>query len=543
MKTDNRFKKLLKIYQGVDAVKPLNIEHKVFWPVLIVLLALLIPIGLNPSVAENIVGNVLGFITKHFGWIYVIFPLLIIGFFAWLVFGDFGKIKLGDADDKPEFSNFSWFAMIFTAGIGGEIMYESIIEPINVFNDPPFGIESGSLSAAEWAIPYDLFHWGILAWAIYALPAIPMGYALHVKKVPYFRLSAACRSVLGKHTDGLLGKIVDITMMFGLIGVVGTSIGLVAPMIARFIGELFNIPVTMGLLVIVIALWTVIFGGSVYLGLEKGIKRLSDFNIILVAVITIFVFLVGPKLFMLDNTIQSIGVMFDSFFKMSLNLGSINNESFPQDWTVFYWAWWIGYASLIGMFTARISKGRTIRQIILIQCLVGPVGTWIFFGVFGNYALNLELSNLLPVKQILVDSGQTEAIMAVTNTLPFSIILIPLLIVAYLVFSATTFDSASLILASVASKEFDKAGQPPRHQRLFWALILGVVGITVIAIGGLDAVQLSSVIIGVPMILVFTLMTISFIKSVNEDFSVKKSKPSLIRHVDFSKSDTKKKKA
>lgn len=510
-------------------MKKLNIEHKVFWPVLIILLLGLVPIGINPSAAEGVVSTILDFITGNFGWIYVMFPLFIIGFFAWLVFGDFGKITLGDPDDKPEFSNFSWFAMIFTAGIGGEIMYESVIEPITVFSDPPFGVEPGTLSAAEWAIPFDLFFWGILAWAIYALPAIPMGYALHVKKIPHFRLSSACRPVLGKHSDGLLGKIVDVIMMFGLIGVVGTSIGLVAPMIARFFGELFNIPVTMGLLVMVVALWLLIFGASVYLGLEKGIKRLSDFNIILVAAITLFVFLVGPKLFMLDNTIQSIGTMFNNFFKMSLNLGSITDDSFAQDWTVFYWAWWIGYAALIGMFTARISKGRTIRQVILIQCLVGPVGTWVFFGVFGNYALNLQLSNLVPLDAILANGGQTEAIMAVINTLPFSAIIIPLMIIAYLVFSATTFDSASLILASVASRRLDKAGQPPRLQRLFWALILASVGIIVLAIGGLDAVQLSSVIVGVPMILVFILMTISFIKSVNQDFR-SKSKTVLIRN-------------
>src|SRR5699024_3208565 len=172
-----------------------------------------------------------------------------------------------------------------------------------------------------------------------------------------------------------------------------------------------------------------------------------NYNIIHILAINIFDYVVWFKIFILDNTIHSIGVMFNNFSKMSLNLGAINHETFPQDWTVFYWAWWIGYASLIGMFTARISKGRTIRQVILIQCLVGPVGTWIFFGVFGNYALNLDLSNLLSVESILESGGETETIMAITNTLPFNIILIPLLIVAYLVFSATTFDSASLILA------------------------------------------------------------------------------------------------
>ncbi|WP_176448174.1 BCCT family transporter [Lentibacillus sp. CBA3610] len=521
-------------------MKHLNIEHKVLWPVLIVLLLVLVPIGINPSSAANVVGTILSFITGNFGWIFVMFPFMILIFFAWLVFGKYGQIKLGDPDDKPQFSNFSWFAMIFTTGIGGEIMYQSIIEPITFYNDPPFGVESGTLSAADWAMPFDFFYWGILAWAIYALPSVPMAYALYVKKIPHLRLSAACKPILGKHSDGLLGKIVDIAMMFGLIGVVGTSIGLVAPMIARFLGEMFNIPVTFGLMVIVIGLWVILFGGSVYLGLEKGLKRLSNFNIIIVAAITAFVFLVGPTVFILDNTMQSIGVMFNDFFRMSFNLGAINNESFAQDWTVFYWAWWIGYASLIGLFTARISKGRTIRQVIITQCLIGPVGCWLFLGVFGNYALNLELSNLVPVSSIMVNSGQTEGIMAVINTLPLTAILIPLFVVAYLVFSATTFDTASLILSSVASKKLDSTGQPSRIHRLFWALILGSVGIIVLAIGGLDAVQLSSVIVGVPMILVFALMTISFIKSVKEDFKEKDTGSTLVRYPIHPTSETKK---
>lgn len=518
-------------------MKSLNIEHKLFWPVLIILLLALVPIGLNPSAATDIVGTILGVLTTNFGWLFVMYPLAILIFFAWLFFSDYGRVKLGDPNDKPEFSNFSWFAMIFTTGIGGEIMYQSIIEPIITYNDPPFGLESGSLSAAEWAIPYGFFHWGILAWAIYALPSIPIAYALYVRKIPHLRLSAACRPILGKHSDGLLGKIVDVIMMIGLIGVVGTSIGLVAPMIARFLGEMFNIPVTFGLLVIVIVLWVLIFGGSVYLGLKKGIKRLSDFNIILVAAITLFVFLVGPKLFMLDNSIQSLGTMFNDFFQMSLNLGSVNNESFPQDWTVFYWAWWIGYASLIGLFTARISKGRTIRQLIITQCLIGPIGCWVFFSVYGNYALNLDLSNVLPVGSIMNNSGQTESIMAVINTLPLSAIVIPVLVIVYLIFSATTFDAASFILSSVASKKMDKTAQPTRIHRLFWALILGTVGIIIMAIGGLDAVQLSSVIVGVPMILVFTLMTIAFIKSIKEDFRIKGSGPLLIRKSEYPASE------
>ncbi|MBY7142416.1 BCCT family transporter [Virgibacillus sp. NKC19-3] len=504
-------------------MKKLNIETKVLWPVLVILLLGLVPVGVNPSAAEETVGNILSFITENFGWIFVLFPFLILIFFTWLVFGKFGQIKLGDPEDKPKFSNFSWFSMIFTTGIGAEIMYQSVIEPITYTTGPPFGLEAGTLSAAEWALPYGLFHWGILAWAIYALPSIPMAYALYVKKIPYFRLSAACKPILGKHSDGLPGKIVDVAMMLGLIGVVGTSIGLVAPMIAELLSEMFHIPVTLGLLAIVIALWVIIFGGSVYLGLERGIKRLSNFNIIIVAAITAFVFLVGPTIFMLSNSVQALGKMFNNFFEMGLSLGSIRGGSFPQDWTIFYWAWWIGYASLIGLFTARISKGRTIKQVIITQCLVGPVGCWLFFGVFGNYALNVQLSNVIPVDTIMADSGQTGVIMAVINTLPLSTIIIPLLVIAYLIFSATTFDTASLILSSVASKKLDRMGQPPRIHRLFWAFILGGVGIIILAIGGLEAVQLSSVIVGVPMILVFVLMTISFIKSVKEDFGQEKA--------------------
>ncbi|SFE24149.1 betaine/carnitine transporter, BCCT family [Lentibacillus persicus] len=517
-------------------MKDLNVEHKVLWPVLLILLAGLVPVGLNPSAAADVVGTILSFITGNFGWIFVLFPFMILIFFSWLVFGRFGQIKLGDPDSKPEFSNFSWFAMIFTTGIGAEIMYQSVIEPITYTTGPPFGLEPGTIGAAEWAIPYGFFHWGILAWAIYALPSIPMAYALYVKKVPYFRLSAACKPILGKHSEGLPGKIVDVAMMIGLIGVVGTSIGLVAPMIAELLSEMFNIPVTLGLMVIVIALWVAIFGGSVYLGLEKGIKRLSNFNIVIVAAITAFVFLVGPTIFMLNNSIQGLGRMFNDFFEMGLNLGTISGGSFPQDWTVFYWAWWIGYASLIGLFTARISKGRTIKQVIITQCLIGPVGCWVFFGVFGNYALNIQMSNLIPVDSMMAESGQTGVIMAVINTLPLSAIIIPLLVIAYLIFSATTFDTASLILSSVASKKLDKTGQPPRLYRLFWALILGGVGIVILVIGGLQAVQLSSVIVGVPMILVFVLMTISFIKSVKEDFGEEKS--TLVRYSEIPASET-----
>ncbi|QQK75747.1 BCCT family transporter [Salicibibacter cibarius] len=504
-------------------MKNLNLDHKIIWPVLVLLLFVLTPIAVNPSATENVVGATLDFITSNFGWLYLLFPFAILVFFIWLVFGRLGRIKLGDPDDKPEFSTFSWFAMIFTTGIGAEIMYESVMEPFYFFNEPPFGIEPGSLSAAEWAIPYSFFHWGILAWAIYALPSIPIAYALYVRKIPQLKLSVVCRPVLGKHSDGVVGRIIDIITMIGLIGVVGTSIGLVAPMVARFIGELFNIPVTFGLLVIVIALWVIIFGTSVYVGLNKGIKRLSNFNIIIVIVITAIVFMIGPSIFMLDNSIQALGTMFNDFFRMGLNLDAIRNEGFPQAWTVFYWAWWIGYASLIGLFTARVSKGRTIRQLILTQCLVGPVGTWIFFSVYGNYGLNLELSNLVPVNSIMVNEGETDAVVAVMNTLPLSAIIIALLIVVYIVFSATTFDAASFILASIASNKLDHTGQPARIHRLSWALILGVVGIFIMYIGGLEAVQLSSVIVGVPMILVFALVTMSFIKSVKEDFGEDKS--------------------
>ncbi|SDJ28531.1 BCCT family transporter [Natribacillus halophilus] len=504
-------------------MRNLNLDHKIIWPVLVILLLALIPVGINPSAAENVVGTTLDFITSNFGWLYLLFPFAILVFFIWLIFGRLGRIKLGNPDDKPEFSTFSWFAMIFTTGIGAEIMYESVMEPFYFFNEPPFGIEPESISAAEWAIPYGFFHWGILAWAIYALPSIPIAYALYVKKIPQLKLSAVCRPVLGKHSDGLAGKIIDIITMIGLIGVVGTSIGLVAPMVARFIGELFNIPVTFGLLVIVIALWVIVFGTSVYVGLNKGIKRLSNFNMIIVIVITAVVFIVGPTIFMLNNSIQALGTMLNDFFRMGLNLDTIRNEGFPQTWTVFYWAWWIGYASLIGLFTARVSKGRTIRQLILTQCLVGPVGTWIFFSVYGNYGLNLELSNLVPVNSIMVTEGETDAVVAVMNTLPLSAIIIVLLIIVYIVFSATTFDAASFILASISSKELDHTGQPARIHRLSWAIILGIVGIFIMYIGGLEAVQLSSVIVGVPMILVFVLLTISFIKSVKEDFGEDKS--------------------
>ncbi len=212
---------------------------------------------------------------------------------------------------------------------------------------------------------YGLFHWGPLAWALYCIPALPIAYAFHNRKIPFLRISQACRGVIGDRADGPLGKLIDVLFIFGLVGGTGTSLGLGTPILSESISTLFDIERTFALDAFVIVIWTAIFGTTVYLGMEKGIKRLADANVYLGFFLCAFVLIAGPTVFILDTFTNSLGLLVTNFVRMSLYTDPVGQSGFPQTWTVFYWAWWIAYAPFMGLFVARISRGRTIREVVV----------------------------------------------------------------------------------------------------------------------------------------------------------------------------------
>jgi betaine/carnitine transporter, BCCT family len=501
----------------MDAKKS-TIDPMIFWPALLVVLAICVPAAMNPEAAGAFLGNLLALITGKLGWLYLIFGLGAVIFLLWLALGKYGNIVLGDPNEKPEYSNFSWIAMLFCAGIGSSLVYWAIIEPIYYISGPPFGIEAGSQMAFEWASVYGPFHWGITPWAIYCLPAVPIAYSIYVRKQHTMRISTASIGALGeKHANSFLGKAFDVFVMFGLIGGVATTMGLGTPMVSALISTILGVPESMTLNVIIVVIWTLLFGTSVYRGLTKGIKILSDINVYLALFLAAFVLVVGPTAFIFNNFTNALMLQFQNFISMSLWTDPVIGGGFPQGWTVFYWAWWLAYAPFMGLFVARISKGRTIRQLILGEVIWGSLGCWLYFAVLGGYSVHLELVNG-EMTQLMAEVGAPMAIAMILQSLPLSQIIMPLFVILQFIFLATTLDSSAYVLASITSRELTGEEEPARWNRLVWCLVLSGSAVTLMIIGGLQALQTSAIVASLPLIVILTVLIVGFMKHIREDY-------------------------
>lgn len=494
-----------------------RIDKTIFWPSLILVVFVTMLLVMFRETAAPVIEGIMAAINSNLDWA---FEFLTIGLFIvilWLIFGRYGKVKLGGKDDHPEFSRFSWGGMLFTASMGTSIMFWSIVEPLYYYTGPPFGIEAGSLEAAEFAVSYGLFHWGISAWALYALPAVVIAYTLFVRKDASLKISSACRGVLGKHADGLLGKTIDVLVIWSLIGGLGTSLGLGVPMVAAVIGDIFGIEQSLGLSIMIIFIWTVIFSSSAYLGLYKGIRKLSDLNVFLALALAVFVIIVGPTIFILSYFTNSLGLMLDNFMRMTLYTDPIFESGFPQTWTVFYWAWFAATAPFIGLFVARISKGRSIRELLSHVLLWGTLGSWLYFGVFGGYGMNLELSGAVDLIGILTEQSEQDVIVAVLNSLPLAPIVLVFFAILGFIFLATSLDSATYVLASIATSNLKPDEEPARWHRLLWGIVLSAMAIGLTVVGGLQVIQTSSVFVSVPVLLMYILLTASLYKWLKQD--------------------------
>ncbi|RXT01549.1 BCCT family transporter [Ammoniphilus sp. CFH 90114] len=475
-----------------------------------------VPVLINPQKGGEFLGAILEFLTGTVGSLYLIAAFAVFIIVLYLGFGKYGNIRLGNT--KPEFSTFSWIAMIFTSTAGSSLVYWGFIEWTYYYTAPPFGIEPKSVEAAEWASTYGMFHWGFMGFVIYCLPAIALAYAVHVRKYTSLRLSTACKGVLGDKTDGPIGKLIDILFIFGIVGGVSTSLGLGTPMLAQALSELTGIPRSVTLDAGIIIFWTLIFSTSLYFGLNKGLKVLSDFNVYLYFLFIAIFLAFGPTVFIIDKFVDSTGLLLQNFIRMSLYTDSIGGSRFAQDWTIFYWGWWFAFASYMAMFTARISKGRTIKELVLGMCLGGTIGCAIAFAVFGNTSLFYELNGIVPVLDILAKDGAPAAIVATIQGFPLGgTLLLAVFVIFCFIFLATTIDTAAYTLSFVSTPPTQVVQEPARWIRLFWAFVLGSVAIILLYGGGLSALQTLSVITGFPILFIFVIMTKSLFQMLKED--------------------------
>ncbi|MCP1315933.1 MULTISPECIES: BCCT family transporter, partial [unclassified Halomonas] len=499
-----------------------NIHKPIFFGSLGLLLLVTLPLIVFPDMGRVWVMAAQGFVSQNFGMLYLGMGVASLGFMIYIVFSDIGQIKLGDVDSEPEFSLLSWGAMLFAAGIGGAVVFWGMVEWMYYLQDPPFHLEPFSEEATAWAATYGMFHWGPIAWSIYLVPALPMAYFLHVRKHRVLRISEAIRPVLGeKLARSWLGDIINVLFIFGMLGGGATSLGILVPLINEGLGNLFGFTPNTASQLAVLGGTTALFAISAWRGLKGGIEVLSDINMWLGLAVLAFILVMGPTVFILDTGLNSIGLMLSNLVRMATwtepfgSLGDFRDTGFTESWTIFYWAWWLVFAPTVGLFIARISKGRRIKTMVAGSMFFGSLGCALFFIILGNYGLYLQLSGALDVIAIMNESSANAAFYAVLGELPLTWLVTLAVVVLLSIFTATTFDSIAYILSSAAEKNLEE--EPGRLHRLFWAFTLSLLPMSLLFLGGLETLQTASIVSGVPLLLIAVLLMMSMVRAAKYD--------------------------
>lgn len=486
-----------------------NIEFRIFLPtVLFTSISALFMIFI-PEYSKSVINAAFSFLTHDVGWIYLIaiFGLLLLS--LWIAFSKFGQIKLGGINEPKQYSDFSWTAMIFAAGMSIAVVLLGFMEPINLLSVQLLDAKPFSDQAYEYSHMFAQFFQGPIAWGVYGPASVLVAYTLYVKHDDTLRLSSACSPVLKKQTNGFLGTVIDIIVLIGMIGGVSTSLGLGTPAVTSLIEYLTGIPQSTTLTLIVLIIWALIFGTSVFLGLDKGIKRLSDINLYILFVLVIIVLFNMPLRHFMYLECNSLAGIIDHFGELALGSDIFSNNYFTENWTVFYWAWWLAFMPMMALFGARVSKGRTIKQLILGELIYGGCGSLLVFGIFGAYSLYLQHNGIIDLVTINATLGREQALIAILKTLPFPTIITWMTLCLIFIFLATTIDSTAYTLASVCTTKLTGDQQPARWHRMTWAIILLLFALGLVLIGGLQTIQTASILLAFPLLFVVIIVIMS----------------------------------
>ena len=476
------------------------------------------PILFAPHRAGEIIIATYDWIANTLGLVYQWGVYGMIAFLGWLAFGPHGHRRLGKPEDRPEFSTRSWVAMLFCAGVGATLIYWGTIEWTYYLDKPPFGAQPGSPEAFSWATTYGMFHWGPVAWAIYALPTVAIGWEYYGRGVPYLRLSTACHTLFGKRGEHSgPARVLDSIFMLALLSGAGTSIGLAVPMISAALADALGITRTLALDIGTVACCMSLLALAAWAGLSKGIARAAELNVGVALGLLVLVLIAGPTLFILRTGTESLGFMLQNLIRMVSYTDPVARTGFVEDWTIFYWAWWIAYGPFVGLFVARVSRGRTLRELIVSMSVYGSLGSAAFFIVLGNYALWLDLHGVLPVREILRTQDPAEAIAAVIGTLPLGRVAQFIFGVMAIVFIAATYNSKVYALAGCTTQKLAAGQDPARWNRMFWAIGLGMLPIALMSVeGGIKVAKSAVLVASLPLLVVSLLMCMNLRKSLRE---------------------------
>ncbi|MEM6425962.1 MAG: BCCT family transporter [Cyanobacteria bacterium P01_D01_bin.128] len=469
--------------------------------------------------AATAFGAVQGFIAGGMGWFLVLSVTFFLLFTIYIAFSKLGNVRLGGPNARPEFPTFAWIAMLISAGMGIGLMFWSVAEPIYHFQSPPAvlgTIEPGTGDAAKQALGITFFHWGLHAWGIYALVGLSLAFFAYNWGLP-LTIRSVFYPLLGERIYGWPGNAIDILAVAATLFGLATSLGLGVQQVNAGLNFLFNLEISTPIQVGLIAIITGFATASVVSGLGNGVRRLSELNMILAAVLMGFVLLVGPTLFILDSFVQTTGYYLASLPTLSLWTETFQEGDWQHGWTVFYWGWWVSWSPFVGIFIARVSKGRTVREFIFGVLLLPSALTFLWMSVFGGTAMNMELGALSGVIGDAVAENVSTALFVMLDQLPLTAITSFVGIVLVVVFFVTSSDSGSLVVDSLTS---GGKLESPVPQRVFWAVMEGVVAAALLLGGGLSALQTASITTGLPFTIVLLIMCYSIYKGLSYEHDV-----------------------
>ncbi|MEX2516965.1 MAG: choline BCCT transporter BetT [Gammaproteobacteria bacterium] len=475
-----------------------TILKPVFYPSVVVVTLLVLMAIIMPEFSAGVFTSTKDWVSNTFGWFYMLSVGIFVVFCFYLALSSLGHFKLGPDHSMPDYSYTAWFAMLFSAGMGIGLMFFGVAEPVIHYNAPPVG-DGGTIQAARDAMRITFFHWGIHAWAIYALVGLVLAYFCFRHGLP-LSIRSALYPLVGERIYGPIGHVVDTFAVFGTIFGVATSLGFGVTQVNAGLNYLFDVPVGIATQITLITIITAIATISVVLGLDGGIKRLSQLNLVLALMLLLFVLVAGPTLFIFQTLIQNTGNYLGNFVEMAFNVYAYDETEWLGLWTLFYWGWWIAWAPFVGMFIARISRGRTIREFILGVLLV-PVGfTFIWLSVFGDTALHMIMVDGASELVDTVSVDSSVALFQFLELLPFSGITSLIAVILVVTFFVTSSDSGSLVVDTLASG--GHTGSNPVWQRIFWAVLEGIVAAALLLAGGLGALQAASIASALPFTII-----------------------------------------
>lgn len=469
---------------------------------------------LQPKVAGATFNSVQKFITLNFGWSYLIGVTFFLFFALYLALSKYGKIILGKDGEKPEYSTWSWFAMLFAAGMGIGLVFWGVAEPMTHYAAPPYG-QPSTIESAQTAMRYTFFHWGLHPWSIFAIVGLTMAYFQFRKGLPAL-VSSTLYPILGEiGIKGWIGKLVDILAVFATIFGVATSLGLGAMQIATGLNYAYGVPTGITTTIAIIVVITVLFITSAVTGIERGIKFLSNTNMALIAIIVAFMIIVGPTRYILNGFTETIGSYLQNIVQTSLWADTFHtNEGWVGGWTIFYWAWWVAWGPFVGAFIARISKGRSVREFIMGVVIAPTLMSFLWLSVMGNSALYIDVVKDGGIAAAVAKDSST-AIFAMFQYYPLAGLLTILTTLIIAIFFITSADSATFVMAMLTS-----GGElnPKAGLKITWGLIVGAVAIALMIAGGLSALQTASIAAAFPFMIVMFAMVVALTKAFRTEF-------------------------